>query len=72
MTNEEGYQAVSYFLSEWYKITKSDDVGEILSLMECLEDGKPADPAMWDMWKESIEKVKKNGAPPVKRIDSSR
>ena len=37
-----------YFISKWYEITKSDDIGELLSMMQGLEDGEPADPAMWD------------------------
>ena len=66
MKIKEGYEAMIYFLTNWYAITKSDDIGEILSLMESLEDGKPADSIMWDYWEEAIEKVRKNGEPPIK------
>ena len=68
MTEKEGYQALFYFLEKWYGITKSDDIGEILSLMECLEDGEPADPVMWDYWQKAIEKAKLQGSPPTKKL----
>ena len=66
MNKKEAYEALFYFLEKWYNITKSDDIGEMLSLMEYLEDGKPADPVMWDYWIEAIEKVKSKGSPPIK------
>ena len=68
MTEEESYQAMFYFLQKWYEMTKSDDVGEILGLMEYLSDGEPADPVMWDNWQDAIEKVRLHGKPPPKEL----
>ena len=68
MTEKQGFNTAFYFLLKWYKVSKSDDIAELLSLMEPLDDGEPADPVMWDYWKESIEKVKKDGRPPTKKL----
>lgn len=68
MTNKESYNAVFHFLYKWYEITKSDDIGELLSLMEPLEDGEPADPAMWDYWLEAINIMREKGAPDNKTL----
>ena len=69
MTEKQGFDSAFYFLLKWYGITKSDDIGELLSLMECLDDGEPADPVMWDYWKEAFEKVKKEGRPSIKKLN---
>lgn len=68
ITEKEGYNAMFYFIDKWYKMTKSDDIGEILSLMESLEDGEPADPIIWYDWQEAIKKVRENGNPPIKKL----
>ena len=66
MTKKNGFDSAYYFLHKWYEITKSDDIGELLSLMQPLDDGKPADSSMWDYWLESCEKAEKQGKPPKK------
>ena len=68
MTEKEGYNTAFYFLQKWYEITKSDDIGELLSLMEPLDDGEPADPIMLDYWKDAFEKAKKEGRLPKKEL----
>ena len=52
------YAAMYEFLTGYYKRTKSDDVGALLGSMSLLEDGRTADPAIWQDWLESIEKAK--------------
>jgi hypothetical protein len=38
------------FLDAYYQQTQSDDIGALLVSLQLLEDGKPADLAMWDDW----------------------
>ncbi len=68
ITSKEGYEAMIYMLKKYWELTGSNDLTDILSGGEYLEDGKPADSAFWEYWLEAIEKVKKDGPPPPKRI----
>ena len=61
LTKQEAYLAMYAFLEEQYRTTKSDDIGSLLGGMSFLEDGKPVDMAEWEIWLESIEKVKQGG-----------
>jgi hypothetical protein len=45
------------FLDTYYQQTQSDDIGALLGSLQLLEDGKPADPAMWHDWLQCIEKI---------------
>ena len=36
---------------------ESNNIGEILGSLQLLEDGKTADPTMWEDWLKSIEKI---------------
>lgn len=58
LTKKEAYQAMFIFLDNFYSSTNSDELGWMLGSMSFLEDGGTADPAMWDIWLESIEKMK--------------
>ncbi|HAC65515.1 MAG TPA: hypothetical protein DCF68_18785 [Cyanothece sp. UBA12306] len=57
LTEKQAYLAMIEFLDYYYEQTQSDEVGELLGSLQLLEDGKPADPAMWKDWLKSIEKV---------------
>lgn len=59
LTEEEAYLAMFKFLENYYFLTKTDDVGALLGIMNFMEDGKPVDIALWDDWLECIEEVKK-------------
>lgn len=58
LTEKEAYLAMFYYLDAYYDRTKSDEIGSLLGDMTLLEDGSPADPAIWIDWKIAIEKVK--------------
>ena len=47
------YQAMFRFLEKYYERTQSDDVGALLGSMSLMEDGMPADSAMWQEWQEA-------------------
>lgn len=57
LTGTQAYQAMQLFLEKYYMLTKSEDLGALLSGMGLVEDGQSADPAMMDDWLECIEKV---------------
>jgi hypothetical protein len=45
------------FLETYYEQTQADDIGALLGSLQLLEDGKPADPALWQDWLKSSESV---------------
>ncbi|WP_226391316.1 hypothetical protein [Penaeicola halotolerans] len=56
----EAYKAMFKYLENLYELTESDDLAGFLGSMTLLEDGKPADQAVWDDWVKSINKVINN------------
>jgi hypothetical protein len=68
ITEKEGYEAMLYMLYFYWKLTGSNDLTDILSGGEYVEKDTPADSAFWEYWLEAIEKVKKEGPPPLKRL----
>lgn len=50
----QAYNAMFHFLEIYYNRTESDDIGALLGSMSLLDDGKPADIAIWKDWNESI------------------
>ena len=65
LTMLQAFEAMKVFLDEYYKLTKSDDVGGLLGDMQLLQDGATADPATWGEWEESVEKVLQPGFKPM-------
>ncbi len=61
ITEKEGYEAMLHMLKSYWELTGSNDLTDILSGGEYLNDGTPADSAMWEYWQEAIEKLKKEG-----------
>ena len=57
LTEKQAYLVMIEFLDDYYQQTQSDEIGELLGSLQLLEDGKPADPAMWEDWLKSIEKI---------------
>lgn len=59
LTEKEAYMAMLSFLnSYWERNGQPGELGSLLGSMVLLEDGSPADPAMWDDWIDEISKVK--------------
>ncbi len=54
-----------YMLKSYWKLTGSNDLTDILSGGEYWLE---ADTAFWEYWLEAIEKVKKEGPPPLKEL----
>ncbi|MBY8963095.1 hypothetical protein KJK34_10060 [Flavobacterium sp. D11R37] len=69
ITEKEGYEAMLYMLKAYLEATGSNDLTDILSGGEYwLEVNKPADSAFWEYWLEAVDKVKKEGPPPLKEL----
>ncbi len=69
ITEKEGYEAMLYMLKAYWEATGSNDLTDILSGGEYwpVQNG-PADSAFWEYWLEAIEKVRKEGSPPLKEL----
>ena len=69
ITEKEGYEAMLYMLKAYWKATGSNDLTDILSGGEYWPiANRPADSAFWEYWLEAIEKVRKEGPPPLKEL----
>ena len=69
ITEKEGYEAMLYMLKAYWEATGSNDLTDILSGGEYwLKPDKPADSAFWEYWLEAVEKVRKEGPPPLKEL----
>ncbi len=55
LSDEDAYRAMFLFLEGYYELTKADDVAALLGSMSILQDGKPADMAMWSEWQSAID-----------------
>jgi hypothetical protein len=70
ITEKEGYEAMLYMLKAYFENTGSNDLTDILSGGEYwLEEDTPADSAFWEYWIEAVEKVQKDGSPPLKKLN---
>lgn len=54
------YQAMMAFLEKYYLLTHADEIGGLLGSMQVMEDGKPADPAIWDDWLEAVSSARRH------------
>jgi hypothetical protein len=68
ITEKEGYEALIYMLKAFWEDTGSNDLTDILSGGEYWCPDQPADSAFWEYWLEAIEKVRKEGPPPLKQL----
>ena len=66
LTILEAFEAMKCFLDTHYERTHSDDVGSLLGDLQFLEDSGTADPAAWEDWEKSVEKVLTPGYTPSK------
>ena len=62
----QAFEVMKVFLDGYYKRIHSDDIGSLLDELEFLDDGGTADPAAWEYWGESVEKVLSPGYTPSK------
>lgn len=55
MSIQEAYQAMLYFLENYYNTTSSIDLTDILSAGNLIGKGRTFDSAFWDYWIKAIE-----------------
>lgn len=67
ITEKEGYEAMLYMLKAYWEATGSNDLTDILSGGSVNND-KVIDTAYWEYWLEAVEKVRKEGSPPLKEL----
>ena len=65
MTEKQAYAAMFHFLEENWKRNRSLEVGAMLGLMSLLQDGSPADPAVWPDWHRAVEYALGGGEPGI-------
>jgi hypothetical protein len=69
ITEKEGYEAMLYMLKAFLENTGSNDLTDILSGGEYWPvPNRPADSAFWEYWLEAIDRVRKEGSPPLKKL----
>lgn len=68
ITEKEGYEAMLYMLMNYWELTGSNDLTDILSGGEYVQIDTPADSAFWEYWLEAVEKVRREGPPPLKEL----
>jgi hypothetical protein len=68
ISDKDGYEAMLRFLFNYYKLTGSTDLTDILSGGEYIQEETPADPAFWRYWLEAIQQVQTVGPLPFKKL----
>lgn len=64
LSEREAYVAMFQFLDAyWERNGKPDELGSLLGSMALLEDGSPADSAMWEDWLEAINNGRSGSLP---------
>ncbi|NOK16311.1 hypothetical protein [Corallococcus carmarthensis] len=58
LTIKEAYAAMFEYLKELYGMNPSDELGGLLGSMSLLDDGTPADPAVWSDWMLAVRKAR--------------
>jgi hypothetical protein len=58
LTVREAYVAMYAYLRTLHELTGSEELGALLGGMSLLEDGTPADPAVWDDWLRAVRQAK--------------
>ncbi|RKH52647.1 hypothetical protein D7Y23_05985 [Corallococcus sp. AB050B] len=58
LTIQEAYAAMYEYLQALYSVSPSDELGGLLGSMSLLDDGTPADPAVWADWVLAVRKAR--------------
>jgi hypothetical protein len=72
ITEKEGYEALLYMLYDYWELTGSNDLTDILSGGEYVEKDTPADSIFWKYWLDAVKKVKRKGSPPLKSLNKNK
>ncbi|MBN8227515.1 hypothetical protein JYK02_08345 [Corallococcus macrosporus] len=58
LTIKEAYAAMYEYLKGQYEMNPSDELGGLLGSMSLLDDGTPADAALWADWMLAVRKAR--------------
>ncbi len=58
ITLEEAFKAMFVFLDRYYDRGGGGELADVLSDIQLMSDGKPADPAQWKDWIDAVSTVK--------------
>jgi len=70
LTIRQAFDAMVHFLERQYALDKSDEIGTLLSSLslQIWADDTTADPAAWEDWMESVQKVLMPDTPENRRL----
>ena len=70
LTIRQAFDAMVHFLERQYALDKSDDIGTLLGSLslQIWADDTTADPAAWEDWMESVQKVLMPDTPENRRL----
>ncbi len=70
LTIRQAFDAMVHFLERQYALDKSDEIGTLLSSLslQIWADDMTADPAAWNDWMESVQKVLMPDTPENRRL----
>jgi hypothetical protein len=70
LTIRQAFDAMVHFLERQYALDKSDEIGTLLGSLslQIWADDTTADPAAWDDWMESVQKVLMPDTPENRRL----
>ena len=70
LTIRQAFDAMVHFLERQYALDKSDDIGTLLGSLslQIWANDTTADPAAWDDWMESVQKVLMPDTPENRRL----
>jgi len=73
LTSKQAYRAMFYLWEEFYRTTKSDEIGSMLGGLswEIWADKTSGDPAFWEYWKAAVEKALSDGLDAPRNEDRS-
>lgn len=60
ITMEEAFKAMFVFLDNYYDRSGGGELADVLSDIQILKDGRPADPAQWNDWIIAVNSAKSN------------
>ncbi|MFK8009094.1 MAG: hypothetical protein AB8H03_22225 [Saprospiraceae bacterium] len=68
LTEKQAYEAMLVMLKKYWKLTDSNDLTDILSGAEYIEEDVPADSAFWEYWQEAVTEVMNGKGVSIKNI----
>jgi hypothetical protein len=59
MTEKQAYRAMFFYLDAYFERNPNAELGSVLSDLQFLEDGQPADPAVTQDWNQAVQEAMK-------------